>query len=318
VSQGVDGWRASLLIHRPVVHAERLEYIGDVADIVFDPHTCQLMGLLVKPEGPEGTVLEMVRRAFGGNLGLTFVPRERLIALNGDVVMVSAERTRPTRPARSEHLPQLRTVLGFDVVNMRGQRLGALADLLLDREGRRLIGYLVDPTRHATTPGTTREQKLTPAAGTSAPASHEMGEKSSASSSAPLLMLPAAPHVQIGRDLIFVAEDGTSNIQGTATPISRPISNAPAGSPNALVPSIPDQPTEEKRAADIPTDPTRPADAPGDPMPASEAPTDQIRLPNTPADQKRPSRRTSRSDASLRRTSQPDAPPDTPTDQTHP
>src|SRR5579859_4159328 len=83
-----EGWRAQLLAHRPIVDVRQVAQMGTVADIVFDPMASQIAGILVQPARPEAALLGMARRAFGGALGLTFVPVERVIALNGDVVTV--------------------------------------------------------------------------------------------------------------------------------------------------------------------------------------------------------------------------------------
>jgi hypothetical protein len=99
----------------------------------------------------------------------------------------------------------------FEVITLRGKRLGHLADLLLDPEGRRIVAYLVAPPTAAADsasppapaqlsadtfgnlPETVAgEPNSTPAA------SHEPA-------SAPLLVVASDEGVRVGRDLIIVA-----------------------------------------------------------------------------------------------------------------
>ncbi len=215
-----DSWRATLLARRPVVDVRRVEQMGSVADLVFDPHGRELVGLLLQRAGPEGTVIEMARRALGGALGLTFVSMEQVIAVGGDVVTVDPSRGSADSAEPAAPLPRLSKVAGFAVVTTRGQRLGRLADLLLDGEGRRIQGYLVarggrgvTPLRMNeiwTRPTPTRDEAAQPEQLT--PDEHAQGEHAEVeppAGAAPaddLVLVPATLDVRIGRDLVVIAE----------------------------------------------------------------------------------------------------------------
>jgi sporulation protein YlmC with PRC-barrel domain len=208
-------WRASHLFHRPVVHAMRVEHLGEVADVAFDPESCELTGLLVGPPGPEGNVLDMVRKAVGRDLGLTFVPAAQILALNGDVVMVEAGRAHSSRMAgfvsagRATRWPQLRQIQGFAVVTVQGHRLGRLVDLVLDASGRRVTGYLITPVAPAQRPPQPAGRPFLSAkrargSGGREPDTRAAEPASAPASSSNLLVVPASAHVRVGRDLIAV------------------------------------------------------------------------------------------------------------------
>lgn len=205
-----EEWRASELFHRPVVHAARVEHLGEVADVVFDPESCELAGLLVGPPGPEGNVLDMVRRAIGRDLGLTFVPADQILALDSDVVMVEARRGRMPLAGggpRATRWPQLRQVEGHAVLTIQGHRLGRLVDLVLDASGRRVNGYLINPSAPASRPAQSeRTFHIAKRAPQSATKTDTRAPESSRPAASNLLVVPASAHVRVGRDLITVGD----------------------------------------------------------------------------------------------------------------
>lgn len=205
-----EGWRASTLLGRAVVHLERVEHIGEVADVVFDTQQRRVVGILIGPKGAEGPVMDALRRMVGGTFGLTYVAAEDIVALNGDVVMI---QPRPARRHGSGRLPSLRSTQGLSVVTMYGRRLGHFADLLLDDEGRAITGYLLDaPARPQPRQG--------------APAPNEDTKRSEP------LIIPATAYLRVGRDLIALSE--------------RPLP-ADATPPDEDGAYSPDAPTEELR-----------------------------------------------------------------------
>lgn len=250
-----DGWRATLLAHRPVVNVRLGEEIGHVADIVFDPETRQVSGLLLEPSGRERAVSEMARRVLGGTFGLTYVDRERVISLNADVVTADLEAAPPSSDRAAVQRTRLSAVLGFAVVTMRGRKLGQLADLLLDHAGRHILAYLVEPDAGAgsgnhirargiiSTRAPTLERPEAPAAGT--PQATTPGPAAS-------LTIPASREVRFGRDLIIVAgnagagapDGGPSGARHTA---AMPDDAAPGG-------DVPDASTHHHEQADTPTE----------------------------------------------------------------
>jgi sporulation protein YlmC with PRC-barrel domain len=247
-----DGWRATLLAHRPVVDVSRVEQMGAVADLVFDPHRRQLVGLLLQRPGPEGTIVEMARRALGSALGLTFVSMEQVIALHGDVVTVDLSRGAPESAAP---LPRLSKVVGFAVVTTRGQRLGRLVDLLLDSEGRRIQSYLVARGGHGVMPQRMNHLWTRPAAAPDAPTQDEHAEVEPPAGGAPppddLVVVPATLDVRIGRDMVVIAEAAPTGAQRPALDLDTQVVS-------------PDEPTQQSTAprwepweADAPTEQMR-------------------------------------------------------------
>jgi len=243
-------WRASRLLRRPVMHAGRVMHVGAVADVAFAPETNQLTGLLVGPLGTEGGLYELVRRALGGDLGLTYLPMERITALDGDVVVIDGEPTREHEQPPRLHAPRLRLVQGLAVVTARGRRLGAFADLLLDEEGRRITGYLV-------------EQSAPP------PARQPSGQPAEATTGAPsLLVIPSSFEVRIGHGLIVVGEEAARR------PEARPeVRSAPT------TPSIP---TDGPREWPAPDWAAAQEQAPAAPPPPESPPPDAGDTPTSP------------------------------------
>jgi sporulation protein YlmC with PRC-barrel domain len=189
------GWRASALLRRIVVHLERVELVGEVADVVFDTQSRTIAGILIGPAGAEGSMMDALRRLTGGTLGLTYVAAEDIVALDGEIVMI---RPRPARRREPGHQPSLRRARGLSVVSMYGRRLGRFADLLLDAEGRAITAYILDAM-----PSPQR------VSGAHAP-------KQDTKQTEPLV-IPAAAYLRVGRDLIALSD---RPLQDEATPLA--------------------------------------------------------------------------------------------------
>jgi sporulation protein YlmC with PRC-barrel domain len=181
--------------------------LGEVADLIFDPGTCSLAGLLVAARGQRAPLLEVARRTFGGTMGLTYVGIDHVLSLNADVVTIELGDKR-TGPPHGP-LPRLSAILQFDVITLQGRRLGHLVDLLLDPEGRRIVGYLVAP------PAAIMEIASTPV-GSSPTVPGDLAATDSAEpattptipvapASPPLIVVASDQGVRVGRDLIIVA-----------------------------------------------------------------------------------------------------------------
>jgi sporulation protein YlmC with PRC-barrel domain len=271
--QPAASWPASRLIHRPVVDVRQAAQVGAVVDIVFSAEARQLVGLLVGTSAAEGGFLELARRVLGSDVGLVFVPMERVIALSGDVVMISSEAhpsgevARPLPPLSLRTLPRVRRSLGFAVYTMQGQRLGILADLQVDAEGRRVKGYIVSRAAApvpapATLPGPQPAQGPVGApAGGPQQAGLAVAPISPVAPPAELFMIPVRFRVRFGRGLIVVGEDVSRPVvpsipkdQSPAWPAPTWADEAPASAagpasptapPAAEPPVSPDAPTEE-------------------------------------------------------------------------
>jgi len=262
-AQVTPGWLASRLIHRPVVHARVVARTGDVVDVVFSPESRQVLGLLVGTAGAESGILDLLRRILGVDFGLTFVPVERVLALNGDAVMVDtevghgAEFVRPFPPIAIRHLPRLRASFGFPVLTMQGQQLGRFADLQLDPEGRSVTGYVVarELVAQPASPDVAPPHATQPGAPPLAPAPVAQPAPAPAA-----FVVPTRFRVRFGRGLIVVGED-------TSRPVVPSAPRDPSQSAEWPTPRWAD---DERRIADLanghvtahPTEPPTAPDAP--------------------------------------------------------
>jgi sporulation protein YlmC with PRC-barrel domain len=253
-----SGWQATRLVHRPVVDVRLGQTLGEVADVVFDPEAHQLVGLLIQPEGRAGALAEIARRAFGGTLGLIYVPVEQVIALDADIVTLDTEAGGEGHPRPDIPLPRLSAVSGFAVVSLRGQRLGRLSDLLLDAEGRRIVGYLVGPESRAAPHDIASASPVAPAAAAAADDSGEAAPAQAAAApapSAPAIVIGADQDVRIGRDLIVVA--GAAYAPAPATGASPATRNADPSTDGDQSTDVSDAPTWQRWASDAPTEQMR-------------------------------------------------------------
>jgi sporulation protein YlmC with PRC-barrel domain len=271
-----EEWRASQLFHRPVVHALRVEHLGEVADVAFDPESCELAGLLIGPPGPEGNVLDVMRRAVGRDLGLTFVPASQILALDGDVVMVEIGRAHGRGVAgllgtgRATRWPQLRQMEGFAVVTIQGHRLGRLVDLVLDPSGRHVNGYLINPAAPVQRPSPPAARPFFGAKRSAAPAGQTdtraaTSAKPAQPSSTSLLVVPASAHVRVGRDLLAVGLPTGSHWNGQAMPAMQTADGRPPTWPaqpgRSLTGSEDPAGHEWRRSADLRYPPDTPTEA---------------------------------------------------------
>lgn len=146
---GAPAWLASRLMRRQVVDVSTIEPVGRVADVIFDPRSCQVMALAVESSAPaQGQgFAAMISRALTRSRDIATIGLDHVIALDGDVVMVNADPFRLSAPREMERMPRLNDSCELAILTMRGICLGSLADLLLDQRGATVLGYVVNPTR---------------------------------------------------------------------------------------------------------------------------------------------------------------------------
>ena len=146
---GSQTWLASRLLRRQVVDVSSVESVGRVADVIFDPRTCQVMALIVESSAPaQGQgFAAMVSRTLTRRRDVATIGLDHVIALDGDVVMVNADPFRLTVPHELERMPRLKDSCELAVLTMRGVCLGSLADVLVDQRGVNVLAYVVSPTR---------------------------------------------------------------------------------------------------------------------------------------------------------------------------
>lgn len=194
-----QGWRASRLLRRPVVNVRGVVEIGRVSDVVFDPENSRLAGLVIDTAVADGRLAAIARRAFAG-ANPEYIPVERIVALNGDVATVDVE---PGQLARMGRLPRLSQVRDLLVITLHGMGLGRMVDLLLDKSGTVVTGYLINPSRKAARTIPTAEPAAAgaeEASDTTAPA------EASAPLPAHMRVIPASPRVRFGPSLIMVID----------------------------------------------------------------------------------------------------------------
>jgi len=201
-------WLASHLLQKQVVNASAVELVGRVADVAFDPDSCQVTGLMVQPTAPGNGFMAAVRRLFGPNRMLGSVGLDHIIALNGDMVTIDSDPVAAALLPTRTRAAQLRKVQSHIIITLHGVCLGSLVDVLLDERGSLVTGYVIDPTRQGESllqPYEESEQRppLRIASDTSG------DDATSESKPLPehLRVIPASPRVHIGRSLILVVEE---------------------------------------------------------------------------------------------------------------
>lgn len=213
-SNGGRQWLASRLLQRPVVNVSTVAPVGHVADVAFDPESCQVTGLMVEPTHPGNELVAAVRRAFGPDRTIGSVGLDHIIALNSDMVTVDSDPVvstlMPPR-VRAASAASLGKVRALAVITFHGMCLGSLADLLVDDRGTVVTGYVVNPTRQAESLLQPFEElEYRPPLHIANGADAEDAEEASpelASSAAHWRVIPASPRVRVGKELILVVEE---------------------------------------------------------------------------------------------------------------
>src|SRR5260221_5902150 len=108
-----DGWYASSLWHRPVVNVRTVDQLGEVADIIFDAESRQIVGLLVQAERRQGTMLEAAHRALAGATRFTAVDSAPVIPLGDEIVTLDPELAAPSTPRPLDAPTPVGRVLGL-------------------------------------------------------------------------------------------------------------------------------------------------------------------------------------------------------------
>jgi sporulation protein YlmC with PRC-barrel domain len=212
-SSGGKPWLASRLLRRQVVNASTVQPAGRVADVVFDPESCQVTALIVQSTASGSRLMAAVRRASNWHRPVASVAIDHIIALNGDVVMVDRDPVFSTLSRSIGSVACLCDVCELTILTFHGVCLGSLADLLLDSRGRVVIGYVVNPTKQAESfLGSLAE--LEPSSPVDIESRIGAAEVSSASEGADfksfashLRVIPASPRVRIGEELILVVAE---------------------------------------------------------------------------------------------------------------
>ncbi len=142
-------WLAGRLLKRQVVDVSGVEPVGRVVDLVFDPKSRQVMGLVVASADGWSTPFAPLTRLLKRRRGVAPVGLDHIIAMDGDVITLNANPFRlpaSSRVREMERMPRLSDICEMTILTMRGMSLGALADLLLEDQGTTVAGYVVNPT----------------------------------------------------------------------------------------------------------------------------------------------------------------------------
>lgn len=142
-------WLASCLLQRQVVNVSNLEPVGRVADVVFDPQTARLAGIIIQLQNAPRGMRASITRNLGRRADIGVIALEHIVALNGDVVMVDTDPTLGSGAQLFEGAFRLTEVCELVILTTYGKSLGSLADLLLDHPGSGVSGYVVKPTELA-------------------------------------------------------------------------------------------------------------------------------------------------------------------------
>lgn len=188
-------WLASRLLRRQVVDVSAAEPVGRVVDLVFDPQSCQVMGLVIQPADEQRGLFAPVGRLFGRGRAAATVGLDHVISMDGDVVMLNTNPFRLTPSREMEQMPRLNAICEMAILTMRGTSLGTLADLLLEEQGTTIAGYVVSPSAAG-------EQALPPLQDL-APLAGELESVPTPR----LRLIPASSHVRIGESLILLLSD---------------------------------------------------------------------------------------------------------------
>jgi sporulation protein YlmC with PRC-barrel domain len=127
--------RAAELIGRPVLTLDEAKIIGEVRDVLFDPHDSRITGFTLRGRGLLSPSM----------LGL--VPIERVRSVGSAAVMVhdAAALLRDADEQR-EYLPERQDATGTEVVAEDGTPIGLVSDIVIETDGEQLmvVGYCLE------------------------------------------------------------------------------------------------------------------------------------------------------------------------------
>lgn len=200
-----EPWLASRLLQRQVVNATSIDPVGRVADVVFDPESCQVTALLVQQPAPENRLMTAARRILRLDRARASITMDHIIALNGDVVMLDSDPTLAALTAPRGRMARLSDVCELTILTLHGICLGLLADVVLDDRGSGVVGYVIKPTKRAE-PFLLPFEELGLSSQPDLESSVDAGAASPSSEppATHLSFMPASPSVRIREPLILV------------------------------------------------------------------------------------------------------------------
>ena len=124
--------RASELAGRPVVDIDVAERVGTIEKLILDPNGQRVAGFVISRGG-----------GFPGNKERSTIPASAVHAIGPDAVTVKREGAGSADAARLDALPRGSDVIGRKIVTEDGRYLGKVDDVLIEREGGRIFGYVL-------------------------------------------------------------------------------------------------------------------------------------------------------------------------------
>lgn len=124
--------RASELIGRPVITLDGGICLGEVKDVLIDPHDSQLVGFTIRGQGLFSTANKGVLAA------------ESISSIGRDALMIpSSAALSDQRDEVSRLMAEHKEVIGKEAVSADGQSLGAVADVIIEIDGpaATVVGY---------------------------------------------------------------------------------------------------------------------------------------------------------------------------------
>lgn len=124
--------RASKLKGISLVDIDRAEKVGEVGEVFLDPEARQVAGFGVRRG-----------QSFLGGDELLLLPASAVRAIGPDAITVGGPAVGASEP-RLAAMPRLSQIAGRRVVTAGGRALGPIADVLIEPESGRIVGYALD------------------------------------------------------------------------------------------------------------------------------------------------------------------------------
>src|SRR6188508_3350650 len=122
--------RAKDLDGRAVVDLESAEKVGYVNEIFLDPTEGRIAAFSVSQHS-----------SLVGGGRRTFVPPSAVESIGPEAIMVRPGTSRDAPTSAPDSFPRLSHVTGRKVVTQSGKLVGAIHDVLIDQDARRIVGY---------------------------------------------------------------------------------------------------------------------------------------------------------------------------------
>jgi sporulation protein YlmC with PRC-barrel domain len=134
--QEVAMLRGNALRGRAVIDLDAAERIGELAELVLDPSSQRVAGLVVSH-----------RQAMVGAARQLVLPASAVHAVGPDAITIRRAAESALDLWQFSGLPRLSQITGRKVVSYSGKLLGSIDDVLIDGDDGRIIGYALGDAR---------------------------------------------------------------------------------------------------------------------------------------------------------------------------